>query len=373
MSSSRFLILAAVMVFLSPLLRASVSETNTTPCTYKVVVVKQYIFVNSSLTSCPTFQATVSYGGYLSIENYYQSSDDYTIEIRYETQYAYYTPATAATFSTSLIQVPFATSVPVTTATVTIASGIDMSQVSFSSTNTQRFQLVPGTTDTNARTISFSLIAMSATPDSVPSGDANVRVNYGQSQSCLGPAVVCVKPTTQEHAVGGSIATNYSASDTNPSNPGGTLLTTMVQRDVAITVKDQFGVKLTGMWNGPEKVDEQFDSQSGYALIQLVASRVPIREPDADFTNGIKIDRVGWGASKAIPVALTSTQAAAWVAGNLAVPPEGYRNTYQLLPNPSETKSGGQKLWVWGTELNNVPTRTITVYRNHPASMDVSN
>src|SRR5262245_40756141 len=78
MKSSRCLILATTAAFLSPLIRGAVNESNSSTCCNKVAVVKQYIYTNSILGSCPTFEATIGCGGTLVISDYYEADQYHT-------------------------------------------------------------------------------------------------------------------------------------------------------------------------------------------------------------------------------------------------------------------------------------------------------
>lgn len=113
-------IVAAVAVLVSPLLRADVYETNNTPCTTKIVVVKQYTFQNGSLVNCPTWEAPLAYGATLSITDYtheYYVPDQWgnlqyqSYQVHFESQYSYHVSA------------PCPPSIPLPTAAVTRPKG----------------------------------------------------------------------------------------------------------------------------------------------------------------------------------------------------------------------------------------------------------
>ncbi len=96
------MIMTAMAAFVSPLLRADVYETNNTPCTTKIVMVKQYTFQNGWLVNCPTWEAPVAYGATLSITDYtygYYVPDQWgnlqyqSYEVRFESQYSYHVSA----------------------------------------------------------------------------------------------------------------------------------------------------------------------------------------------------------------------------------------------------------------------------------------
>jgi hypothetical protein len=71
MSTLRLLIIFLLGSLGCPTIFGSVYETNSTPCTTLRVVVKQYIFYDGNLTSCPTFEGSVAYGDTLVINDYY--------------------------------------------------------------------------------------------------------------------------------------------------------------------------------------------------------------------------------------------------------------------------------------------------------------
>lgn len=96
------MIMTAMAAFVSPLLRADVYETNNTPCTTKIVMVKQYTFQNGWLVNCPTWEAPVAYGATLSITDYtygYYVPDQWgnlqyqSYEVHFESQYSYHVAA----------------------------------------------------------------------------------------------------------------------------------------------------------------------------------------------------------------------------------------------------------------------------------------
>jgi hypothetical protein len=110
-------IVAAVAALVSPLLRADVYEANNTPCTTKIVMVKQYTFQNGWLVSCPTWEAPLAYGATLSITDYtheYYVPDQWgnlqyqSYEVRFESQYSYSVAANCPQIISSSTQTTFA-------------------------------------------------------------------------------------------------------------------------------------------------------------------------------------------------------------------------------------------------------------------------
>jgi len=99
MKSLRFLVMAFAAAFCSPLLRADINITNTAPCTTLRVMIKQYIFQDGVLGSCPAWEASVAYGQTLVATNHYQTWStwdhqyqtyvSHSYEVRYEVQYTY--------------------------------------------------------------------------------------------------------------------------------------------------------------------------------------------------------------------------------------------------------------------------------------------
>lgn len=98
MNALRILVLILAGVLSSSFLRADVNVSNNTPCTTLKVMIKQYIFTDGNLGSCPAWEASVAYGATLTITDYFQSwyapdqwgnPQYHSYEVRYEAQYTY--------------------------------------------------------------------------------------------------------------------------------------------------------------------------------------------------------------------------------------------------------------------------------------------
>lgn len=260
---------------------------------------------------------------------------------------------------------------------VTIPSGINMSLVSFESSNTGRFLVAEVGSDTASRTKTLWFGATSSTPDASPGGDAYVRIIYNGTNVCAGPSVVCERPKSRTHSVSASSWHNTASIVPHPTSGANTTqLTTDVGRTATITIKNQFGNVLSAAYNGSGVVEEQFVNQSGHADIQWVNSKKPITEPNSVLTNGVKLDRVEHEIILIMPSGnvMTAAQRSAWVAGSQQVVYPGLGTGYNVFQifGENRTKSATMRLWVRNVEVNSV-VRTFSVQATHQPTCTLSN
>jgi len=208
------------------------------------------------------------------------------------------------------------------------------------------------TRNAGAGTIMFDVYGKTMTPVNQPNGDATIKATKADNTPLKGEAkVIVVIPSTQVHAKVGCVLVNKAVNLPNDKFE----LSTRAFGYIDIQVKDQFGNPLDAVYNGNKVVVEEFVNRQGDEFGW--PGKGPIEEPDPALANGLKHDVASDRCVTESPGQLSPEQILAWENFELLL--GGKDNCFALNGQQLES-SAGQKIWVWGHELSNIVTRTIT-------------
>lgn len=180
--------------------------------------------------------------------------------------------------------------------------------------------------------ITFTIKGLAKTPDTEPNGDANFEVRCSGSviATC---SILVVIPKTQTHSVGPATIKNTAVIGVTS-----TVLTTEFTSIVTITIKDQFDVLLSDVYDGPDRVAEKFTlaspSDDGTAPYQLPSAlkvwgfiNIPLNDK---LQSGKKEDETGFIVGTTYGLVLTPAEKSLWESGTLTLSPTG-NNVPQMM------------------------------------------
>ena len=244
------------------------------------------------------------------------------------------------------------------TVTATITPKEVADQVTFESSNPNRATVAEESRadQGNSKVVTLKVTGVSATPDTEPNGDTDLRAIV-DGQVCGSTKILVVIPETQAHAVDAYSLRNYVTD-------GNTTLWTKMSTIVTITIRDQFGAVLDPIYDGEDVVSETFSSYGG-ADFYPAPDDGPICRPNNDFAGGIKEDEANAELSDQVSPALTHTQVDQWTAGTLLLP-GGHNNIFALYGSPT-ISDHLQSITVHGHKVTPDYVRTLETFpNNHP-------
>lgn len=242
----------------------------------------------------------------------------------------------------------------------TIAPKMKADEVSFDSSNATRATVAEVSRSDVADTVEVVLkvTGVTETPATAPTGDTNVQAKCHDSLIAT-TKVIVLKPTTRTHALGEADIVNTSKPIT-----GGTHLTSKLTQIVTITIKDQFGAVLDGIYNGKDVVEEKFDHVTHGGLTTVWTT---IKYPNNEFLDGIKLDDTGSTQEQDISPALTSFQLAQWEAFIFRPYGAAKGNNCFAFNNANYSTEGDMKLRVDGHDVTpNIHRKIVTTATDTP-------
>lgn len=260
---------------------------------------------------------------------------------------------------------------PSVTVTLSIGGTADMAYVELGTSNSSRFTVTAVSKDVSNRTVTITVVGVAATPTSSPSGDATIKGLFHGVALCSGPNVVVLVPTTQSQ-----VADTLSYWGNTSSGTSTIHLQTLVSRYSFITIKDQFNVTLSSLWNGSYKLDEEFSNLAGSLASELPTGRGPIYKPDHYLTNGVQLDECSHFVAIDVPSsALPGWNPTDWTNGGYFFSyfgASGYNLIQANYGSSTNHMIGDQKLWVWNTEITNQIRRDVGITGTSVPTISVS-
>lgn len=218
------------------------------------------------------------------------------------------------------------------------------SKITFHSTNGARAKVSEESrvddASSDSTTVTLRVQGIAQTPTDKPKGDAQLQALLSNNPTGAKIPILVVIPSTQEHAVGTTTLTNTSFQMT--LRPFKFVLSTSVDNDVTITIKDQFGNTLDSVYDGLNVVTETFSNISPADCQSSLEQVIVI--PDNVLKSGIKLDRTGSQLDFAPDSQITAQQQQDWTN---QLPVLGHKNAFALAGR-GDSCSGTQAIKVHG-------------------------
>ncbi len=229
------------------------------------------------------------------------------------------------------------------------------------------------TRDLNAGTLSFDVTGTSPTDKGAPNGDTTLVAQDNKDPKNIltggsAQAIVIVPATCLEDYSRPVTVTNafYPSGVHQPDNlpvpvTGQTRYYTKAVKDIIITVYDQFGAPLDGMYNGDNVLTESFPRSNGTVFSSSIAGPA-----DSHFTNGTGLDEVVHAESFTL-VDQGQVKDAMWVAFTMPTLGNDNNNHFNAIAGsmPNATPIQGyldQTVGVAGFTLTPIWRRFLTWY-----------
>jgi hypothetical protein len=244
----------------------------------------------------------------------------------------------------------------------------DASEISFSSSDTDRAKVAETgrTTEDGSVKVSLDVSGVSPTPVDAPSGDASIQAKKG-NKVLTSIKVVVVVPKTQSHSVGTPTFQNF-----HTDGPLGTVtLSSKGDALVTISIFDQFNKALSPIYNADNVVTEEFEIQSQPVTVFPVGVH-KITTPNASLVAGKKGDQVEVSFNCPFNTSYTEANGTSWDAYGFSV--SGFDNAFGVYLSADTTCIAIQKIKAWGYALTPNFKRTIVLKKaNHsPIPFSVS-
>jgi hypothetical protein len=189
--------------------------------------------------------------------------------------------------------------------------------------------------DVAGGTITFDVQGQDATPVNMPQGDTTIEARHMGNLMAMAQVLVLV-PTTHTRQLPPTTYQNVVI----PLGTGAKLVT-LAERNVTISVQDQFGNILDSIYDGSSVVEEIFTNTEGFCNLLPTNTPNAIIFPDDVFKNGEKKDLVQLSVSYRTDAILTNAEIAQWESFSYVPPPidPQFNNAFAL--NLENNKSGG--------------------------------
>lgn len=234
--------------------------------------------------------------------------------------------------------------------TATIAPLSLANSITFSSDNTSVATVseVSRTDGENYQVVILEVTGVSKS--SSAAGDVKIEAKNGV-KVVKDVKVVVIVPATSSHSVGNATYKNTATLKVG----GGTTLTSRWEQMVTITIKDQFGNALGGIYNGANVVQEKFDNINGVSSAwPSPGTWVNIRYPDNVLMNGIKRDQNNTVVTAVNSSTMSLQQRTEWIAGIYYI--NGGNNLFKAQ-NIAWSSSADMSLKVAGHVLTTIHVR----------------